>query len=87
MSPKMGKEKSFTITYADILIYANFCQLLPMWPKMEKEKLFTIIYADILIFANFCQLMPIFAVLCQFWPMPMLPKIVNMGKNEAAPPP
>ena len=49
MSPKMGKEKSFTITYADILIYANFCQLLP---KMEKDKLFTIIYADILIFAK-----------------------------------
>ena len=26
MLPKMEKEKSFTIIYADILIFANFCQ-------------------------------------------------------------
>ena len=62
MLPKMDKEKSFTIIYADILIFAKFCQLMPMLPKMEKEKLFTIIYADILIFANLCQC---FANLCQ----------------------
>ena len=52
MLPKMGKEKSFTIIYAGILIFANLCQFMP---KMEKEKLFTIIYADILILDNFCQ--------------------------------
>ena len=61
MLPKMGKEKSFTIIYAEILIFANFCQFLPMLPKMEKEKLFIIIYADILIFANLCQFLPIYA--------------------------
>ena len=59
MLPKMGKEKSFTIIDADILIFANCFQFLPMLPKMEKEKLFTIIYADILIFANLITLFPI----------------------------
>ena len=47
------------------IIYADILIL----PKMEKEKLFTIIYADILIFAN----------LCQFLPMPMLPKMEKGG--------
>ena len=52
MLPKMEKDKSFPIIYADISIFANFGRFLPMLPKMEKEKLFTMIYADILIFAN-----------------------------------
>ena len=58
MLPKMEKEKSFTIIYADILIFANFCQCYLKW---KIRKLFTITYADILIFANLCQLLPIFA--------------------------
>ena len=53
MLPKMEKDKLFTIIYADILIFANFCQgQLPILPKMEKEKLFIIMYAIILIFAH-----------------------------------
>ena len=28
MLPEMGKEKSFTIIYADILIFVNFCPIL-----------------------------------------------------------
>ena len=34
----MEKDKLFTIIYADILIFANFCQFSPMLilPKIEK---------------------------------------------------
>ena len=31
MLPKLKKDKLFTIIYADILIFANFCQLMPIF--------------------------------------------------------
>ena len=64
----MEKEKSFTIIYADILIFANCCKCCLKWKKRNNLQQFMKIF----------QFLPIFAYNGKSW-VPL----GNIGKNEA----